>query len=78
MVRDIAEGYLLLTERPLKQLGSPDLDRFSFELERRLRDLRAEQVDLEDLPGLQLKNRRLQRLRSAQQLVQAYRMRMKK
>jgi hypothetical protein len=78
LVRDIAEGYFLLTERPLRQLGTPDLEKFGFELDRRLRELRAEPVDLEDIPGIQVKNRKVQRLRSAVVMLQAFRVKAKK
>ncbi len=78
MVRDIAEGYLLLTERPLKQFAPPDLDKFQFEVDRRMRDIRSEQPSLEDIPAIQVKNRRVQRLQTALVILQAYRAKSRK
>ncbi|HEX4953172.1 MAG TPA: hypothetical protein VF017_07235 [Thermoanaerobaculia bacterium] len=72
-VRDIAEGYFLLTERPLKQMASPDLDKFQFEVDRRMRDIRSEQPSLDDIPAIQAKNRKIQRLQSALVILQAFR-----
>jgi hypothetical protein len=78
MVRDIAEGYYLVTERSFRAFGPPELDRVQFELDRRLRDTRGEQPDLADLAAIQLRNRRLQRLQSATVILQAYRARLKR
>lgn len=74
MVKDIADGYLLLTERSFRPFAKPDLDKIQFELDRRLRELRGEQAPLEDLNAIQQRNRRLQRLQTATMMVQAYRM----
>jgi hypothetical protein len=78
MVRDIAEGFILLTERSFRSFGPPELERFQFELDRRLRDVRGEQPDLSDLGAIQQRNRRLQRLQTAQVMLQAYRVRLKR
>ena len=78
MVRDIGDGFYLLTERAFRAFESADLDKFQFELERRLRELRSEPAPTEDLAATQLRNRKLQRLRAAQMMLGAYRARMKK
>lgn len=78
MVRDIGDGYYLLTERSFRAFETPDLDKFQFELERRLRELRGEQAPTEDLTAIQGRNRKLQRLRAAQMMLGAYRARMKR
>lgn len=77
MVRDVAEGYLLLTERSFRQFDRADLDKLQFELDRKLRELRGEQAPLDDLSAIQLRNRRLQRLQTAVMMTQAYRMKRK-
>lgn len=77
MVRDIADGYILLTERSFKPFGKTELDKVYFELDRKLRDLRGEQPALDDLAAIQARNRRLQRLQTAQVMLQAYKAKMR-
>jgi hypothetical protein len=49
------------------------MGQLQFELERLARDIRAEQVPLDDIPALQARNRRLSRITSAMQAIQAAR-----
>jgi predicted lipid-binding transport protein (Tim44 family) len=65
MANQIAEGYTLLTAVQLKRLTDPEMDLLLFELEKILRDARGEQVDLEDIPALQVRNRKLSRIQNA-------------
>ena len=65
MATQIAEGYTLLTAVQLKRLTDPEMDLLLFELEKILRDARGEQVALEDIPALQVRNRKLSRLQNA-------------
>jgi hypothetical protein len=77
MTRDVAEGYLLLTERNFKTLTRGDLDQLAFEMDRHLRELRGDQPALDDLPAIQLRQRRMQRLNSALLMLRSYRQRQK-
>lgn len=74
MARDIAEGYTLVTERTFKMLTRGDLDQLGFEIERHLRELRGDQPSLDDMAAIQLRNRRIQRLNSAVQILRTFRM----
>lgn len=65
MANQIAEGYTLLTAVQLKRLTDPEMDQLLFELEKILRDARGESVDLEDIPALQVRNRKLSRIQNA-------------
>ena len=65
MAAQIAEGYTLLTAVQLKRLTDTEMDQLLFELERTLRDARGESVDLEDIPALQVRNRKLSRVQNA-------------
>ena len=65
MASQISEGYTLLTAVQLKRLTDPEMDLLLFELEKILRDARGEQVVLEDIPALQVRNRKLSRLQNA-------------
>lgn len=73
MARDIADGYVLVTERSFVRMNAGDLDKIGFEIERRLREIRGAQPDLEDIQALKLRNRKLQRLSQARTIMQAFR-----
>lgn len=77
MARDVAEGYLLVTERTFKTMTRADLDQLTFEIDRHLRELRGDQPSLDDLPAIQQRQRKMQRLNSALQMVRGYRTRQK-
>jgi hypothetical protein len=71
--RDIAEGFQSVTERSFKGLSRPEMDQLAFEIDRALRDIRAEQVAVDDLPTIQAKNRKIQRLNGALMMMRSYR-----
>jgi hypothetical protein len=75
--RDIAEGYQVVTERSFKGLTRPEMDQLSFEIDRALRDIRGEQPAIDDLPEIQAKNRKIQRLNSALMMMRTYRQKVK-
>jgi len=75
--RDIAEGYQVVTGRSFKGLTRPEMDQLAFEIDRGLRDIRAEQVPVDDLPMVQAKNRKIQRLNGALMMMRAYRQKAK-
>lgn len=77
MVRDMAEGYLLVTERTFKMMSRVELDQLTFEIDRHLRELRGEQPALDDLAAIQLRQRRMQRLNSSLMMVRSYRQKQK-
>jgi hypothetical protein len=77
MARDVAEGYLLVTERTFKTMTRADLDQLSFEIDRHLRDLRGDQPALEDIPAIQLRQRRMQRLNTTLLMLRSYRQKFK-
>jgi hypothetical protein len=77
MVRDVAEGYLLVTDRTFKMMTRADLDQLTFEIDRHLRELRGDQPSLDDLTAIQLRQRRMQRLNSALSILRGFRQRQK-
>ncbi len=77
MVRDVAEGYLLVTERTFKMMTRPELEQLVFEIDRHLRELRGDQPALEDLQAIQLRQRRMQRLNSSLMILRSFRQRQK-
>jgi len=77
MARDIAEGYFTVTERSFQRMDRGDLDRITFEMDRILRDVRSQQPDLEDIPAIKERNRKIQRINSALMILRAYRLKRK-
>ncbi len=71
MAGQIADGYTLVTPVQLKRISVQEMTQLQFELERLARDLRAEQVPIDDIAALQVRNRKLSRITSALQSVQA-------
>ena len=73
MVRQIREGFTLVNAMMLKRFTAIELDKLTFEIEKKLRDLRGEQVDLTDTLAIQGKNRRISRLDGALRVIRATR-----
>jgi hypothetical protein len=71
--RDIAEGFQVVTERSFKGLTPPEMDQLAFEIDRALREIRADQVPVDDLVMIQAKNRKIQRLTGALMMMRGYR-----
>jgi hypothetical protein len=71
--RDVAGGYFLVTERTFQRMTKPELEKIAFELNRHLREVRGTQPDLEDIPAIQTRNRRIQRINSALTILRSYR-----
>lgn len=71
MARDIAGGYLTVTDRTFFRLAGGQIDQAVFEMQRRLRDVRGQQPDLEDVGALRQRNQAIQRLNAALRIAQA-------
>lgn len=65
MVRDVADGFVIPTEMTFKQFARPDFALFSQEVDKLLREIRANQPPLTDVEGTQKRHRRVQRLQQA-------------
>jgi hypothetical protein len=70
MAGQVADGYTLVSAVVLKRLSDPELDQFQIELERLLRDARSDIVPLDDIPAIQVRQRRMTRITGALQQVQ--------
>lgn len=73
MATGVADGFHLVNERTFRAMSRGDLDVFTAELDRHLREVRAEQPSLEDLVAIQHRNRKIQRLNTALMILRAYR-----
>lgn len=65
MAKDIADGYLLVTERTFQRFEPAQLDQLTFEMERAQRDIRSDLSAQDDMTAIQQRNRKLQRLTQA-------------
>lgn len=65
MAKDIADGYLLVTERTYQRFEPAQLEQLAFELERSQRDIRGVLSATDDIATVQQRNRKLQRLTQA-------------
>ena len=75
MVRDLAEGFIIVTERTFKQYKPQDLTDFQMEAEKYLREVRANQVAVTDVEATQKRQRKMQRLQQSITIVNAVRAR---
>jgi len=75
MAKDIAEGYVLVTERTYQRFEPLQLDQLAFEMERALRDIRSDLSAQDDMATIQLRNRKLQRLTQGLSMLRSTQMR---
>lgn len=73
MVTGVADGYHAVTERTFRTMSRSEMDLFAQELDKHLREIRGEQAPLEDIPAIQHRSRRIQRLNNALMILRAYR-----
>jgi hypothetical protein len=77
MVRELSDGYIIVTERTFKQYKPQDLTDFQMEADKLLREVRSNQVLATDQEATQKRQRRMQRLQQAITIVNAVRSRKK-
>jgi hypothetical protein len=65
MVRDIADGYLIVNDRIFRNYGPGEFQAFSIEANRLLQETRSSQPAASDTEAIQRRHRRLQRLQQA-------------
>lgn len=73
MVRDVAAGYVLVTEKSLQRFQPGELDKLAFELDRRLREIRGEAVPPAETDRVRQRQRYMQRLSGARRVLQHHR-----
>jgi hypothetical protein len=71
MASQIADGFILMSAATLRGFGPGDLQSLRHELEKTLRDVRAEVPAQDDALAIAARNRKISRLSSAVQVVQA-------
>ena len=78
MAADLSEGYVTLNPVSLKKYERHEVDALAKELEKLMRDLRAQIVPQDDAEASQTKNRKLLRLSQATFVLNNWRIRMPK
>ena len=73
MATGIADGYHSVSERTFKTMGRGELDQMTQELDKHLREIRADQPAIDDLAAVQHRNRKIQRLNTALMILRVYR-----
>ncbi len=74
MAKDIAEGYIIVSEHTFKKFQPPELQSFLAEVDKLAREIRGVMPATDDLDAVQRRNRKLQRLNQTQTIVNAFRM----
>lgn len=78
MSRDIADGFVTVTERTYRQMTPADMNKLGHEIERFLRELRGGATADEETVELQKRQRRIQRLNSAMVVMRAFRQKVRR
>lgn len=73
MAQSVADGYIIPTELTFKNFKEPDLQTFLFEAEKLLREVRGNQVPVDDVAAAQNRQRRMQRITQVITLANAIR-----
>ncbi len=72
MAHQLMEGYILINPNSLKRFTLEELRSLKSELEKLQRELRVQQIPVEDTQAIQLKNHRLQKIGSALLQIRTY------
>ena len=77
MVRDIADGYIIVSELTFRKFQVPDFQAFGFEADKLLREIRGSVPPTGDIEATQKRHRRMQRLQQATTIAQNVRQRLR-
>ena len=77
MAQQIGEGFILVSERTYKRLERVELEKLAFEMDKLLREVRAEAHAIDDIAAIQQKQRKLSRLTGAISQLRSYQMRLR-
>jgi len=75
MVREMADGFIIVTERTFKTYKPNEMTEFQTEAEKYLREIRSNQPPVTDIEATKKRQRRMQRLQQSITVVNAVRAR---
>ena len=73
MAREIAGGFILVTDRTFRPMSPAQVNQLGHEIERLLRELRGGATSEEALLELQVRQRKIQRLNTTMMILRAFR-----
>jgi hypothetical protein len=73
MARDVAEGFVSVTERTFRQMSPAQMSQLAHEIERMMRELRGGATATEGTDATRSRQQRIQRLNSAVVVLRSYR-----
>lgn len=77
MAQQIGEGFILVSERTYKRLERVELEKLAFEMDKLLREVRAESHAIDDISAIQQKQRKVTRLTGAISQLRSYQTRLR-
>ncbi len=77
MARDIAEGYVLVSERTFRKMSAAQMNQLTHEVDRHMRELRGEAGVQEGSAALQARQRKIIRLRNALTVMRSFQQRVR-
>ena len=72
IAQDISEGFMIISAPALKRYNAADLKTIMNNIAMVSRELRAEQIPLEDVMALKKKNMKVSRLNQAEMIIRAH------
>lgn len=72
IAQDISEGFAIISAPSLKRYNAADLKTIMNNIAMVSRELRAEQIPLEDVMALKKKNMKVSRLNQAEMIIRAH------
>lgn len=72
IAQDISEGFMIISAPMLKRYNATDLKTIMNNISVVSRELRAEQIPLEDVMALKKKNMKVSRLNQAEMIIRAH------
>ena len=73
MAREVGNGFHTVTLRTFKPMSDGQLNQIAFELDRYLKEVRAEQPSLDDTQAVQTRARKISRLNNALMILRNFR-----
>ncbi len=72
IAQDISEGFMIISAPTLKRYNAADLKTIMNNIAMVSRELRAQQIPLEDVMALKKKNMKVSRLNQAEMIIRAH------
>jgi hypothetical protein len=78
MAREIAGGFINVTERTFRSMADADIRQLLLEIEKSLRELRGSQLATDEMEVVRGRNHKIQRLNNARMVARHFRQKRRK